>query len=75
MTEQPAVKVEKDQIWKEDDKRYTRFIRVFSVGTREVLVRTCDERGAYVRGTRFSSGDIERFGKPGGYLFVGGVMP
>lgn len=64
------VEIREGQIWREDDKRLERFIRVTCVRSDEITFRTCDVNGAFKPNTRFSCAKIERFGRSGGYKLV-----
>ena len=40
-----TIAIREDQIWREDDKRFKRFVRVTRVYRGSVTFRTCDESG------------------------------
>lgn len=53
--------VQEGQIWLERDKRKTRYVKVLCCPSGWVRIRTCDEAGNLVRGTRVSLVDPARF--------------
>jgi len=52
------------QIWRENDPRQERFVRVISVHGDEVKIQTVDQAGWPKRGSRVSSANLCRFGGP-----------
>src|SRR5262245_6555801 len=63
-----VMNIREGQIWKEDDSRFDRFIRVTYVRRDEITFRTCDPAtGVFTPGSRFSCAKVERFGKARGY--------
>lgn len=65
----PALKL--GQIWREDDKRFERYIVITYVhndGTPVFI--SCDQNGVRKPRARFSNAKSERFGRSGGYKFV-----
>jgi hypothetical protein len=60
-------------IWRENDKRIDRYIRVLwiAIGGRYARVKTCSLDGAFPKGAREGQASLRRFnGKPRGYSFV-----
>ncbi len=69
------MEIKEGQIWQEDDKRFTRFIRVTCVHKDEITFRTClPNTGEFTRGSRFSCAKVARFGKAGGYKLVSAAL-
>lgn len=65
-----AAEIRVGQIWREADNRIDRLIRITCVRPDKITFRTCDERGQFLPGTRFSCALISRFGKAGGYRLL-----
>jgi hypothetical protein len=62
------LKIAVGQIWREDDRRFKRFIRVTFVRKDEITFRTCHpDTGEFTPRSRFSCAKVGRFGKAGGY--------
>jgi hypothetical protein len=59
------------QVWRENDKRATRYVRVMHVGDDFLMVRAVVEDGsAFVYSSRLARADIARFdGRNGGYSY------
>jgi hypothetical protein len=60
------------QIWRENDPRQERLVRIIAVHGEEVKIQTVDASGWPKRGSRVSSANLFRFGGParGKYSFV-----
>ena len=60
------------QVWKEDDKRFTRYIRIqfVCVGGRRVRIQRCLPDGTVPKGARSTEASADRFGRSGGYLLT-----
>lgn len=55
------------EIWKEADKRFTRYVKIIRVDADAAIIQTCDERGTVLPRTRQAPAMLSRFGKVGGY--------
>jgi hypothetical protein len=70
-----TVTIAKGQIWREDDKRFVRFVCIICVppaysSSSTIGFRTCTENGHVIPRSKLSSARASRFNKAGGYKFV-----
>ncbi len=58
------------QIWKEDEKRYERYVLVTHVYPDLAVIITCDADGMPKPGSKHTNAKLIRFGKASGYKYV-----
>jgi hypothetical protein len=58
------------QIWKEDERRYERYVLVTHVWTDLAVIITCDAEGMPRPGSKHTNAKLSRFNKAGGYKYV-----
>lgn len=65
-------RIEEGQIWKEDDKRFDRYVRVefVCVGGERVRIKRCHRDGTFWKAGRSTEASAARFGKRGGYKLL-----
>lgn len=62
MADTETLTIQEGQIWRENDKRFTRFVKVIRLLRPNGLrVRTCDEHGDFARRSRETEVNQDRF--------------
>lgn len=63
-TETKIALIQEGQIWRDLDPRFVRFVKILVQTSRGwVRIRSCDEKGDFIKGSRVSMVDEKRFAK------------